>query len=227
MSSREVIAPALRVLGHAELKGAEYGSTAGLLLALPAAAVAGNSPSAGGMACYAGGGLVVGATLSTVLATVKLATSDKAGIMDRADRLKKNEEQKIIDRISGAGSVAGFSYAICRFVSESQKKEEPLPGIVFTSRGAWLSLAYAAVGMGVSFGAYSAVKAVHAAIEKTKKKGADSATAAVDDAQNAVEEKTEKLESTAEEGAEAAKDAVSQAVDSASSTAASATGGEK
>lgn len=170
----DTVKPALRVLLHAEAKGAQIGAAAGVAMVVPRALYLQTKPAVGGAACMAGMGMIVGGGVTGLVCAIKLARSDKAGIVDRAERLGQNTEQQKIDSACGAAAVAGYLYALKR-ISEMA---ESTPDATFVStltsrRGAWTMVSYVGLGVGVVFGAVALSKASAVAIRKIKESRPD------------------------------------------------------
>lgn len=149
------------------------GATAGLLLALPASAIKGGKPTIGGAACYAGLGLLTGAAVSTIAAAVQLAKMDKAQIVDRADAIMRDDQQAKRNCVAVAGAGTGLIYGATRLMKIAKDEDKVFAGVLFSRRGAWLSLAYAALGMGIVYGSFRAVQAGVKAVKGAQNKHVD------------------------------------------------------
>lgn len=165
----DAVKPALRVLLHAESKGAQIGAAAGIALVAPHALYKQAKPSLGSAACLAGFGMLVGSGVSGVLSAVKLARSDKAGIVERAERLSENVAEQKIDSACAAGAAVGAAYALKRIgeIAKSSPDAAYLPTLS-SRRGAWTVVSYVALGVGAVYGTIKLSKAASAAVVKIK-----------------------------------------------------------
>ena len=158
--------PAAAVLLHAKWKGIQAGSAAGILLALPGSCAMGEPLSVGGMACFAGSGMIIGATLTGISGTIKLATLDKAEIIDRAERLAHNAEQVRMDRLCKASLAIGSTFGVRRVLSISRTEDKFFWNTMLSKRGIWTVYVYGALGVGACVLTVMAVKGAAAALRK-------------------------------------------------------------
>lgn len=216
--------PALRVIAHSSIKGAQLGSGAGLLLVLPYAATKGAKPTAAGAACMAGAGMLASASLTGLLAVAKLARMEQAGIVDRADRLEKNEQQNRLDKRSLAGAAVGLIVGAVRIQKGAAKDNVPLAEAVLSKRGAWCAVAYAALGVGSVTLAMFAVKGAKMAAEKVRARMEKGDVPAIEAAAEAANDVSEEAVEAVREAAAAASAAATDAVNGAADAAADASG---
>ncbi len=190
----EAMKPTMQVLLAADCKGAQIGSAAGLALALPYAAYKGDQLTLGGAACMAGTGMVVGSTLMVVRAGAGLVGLSKEQLEDKAKALCVEK----VDKACVAAAVAGVAVGVRRVV----EKEGALAAVC-SKRGAWTMLAYGALGVGVVYGAYVAVKGGKQVVEKVSAKIEERKNAP-----NGTDEVKDEVESAVKEVADAVENAV-------------------